>query len=199
MNRELYDRQDMLPLHIPQSAMVIGAGGVGAWAAIFLAMSGVPELRLFDSDHVELSNLARLPFPEAIIGQSKTEVLREYLEYIRLEVHVETYPNAEEYTLNAAKSVVLFDCTDRQQVQLMLQAWCKREDVQYVRSGYDGTHITVTDNVPSWTTEADTGGYARQASWVVPAAVAAALAVSHALYQPQEISCDLNELGRTIK
>lgn len=195
-NEELYDRQRGLGLAVPKSACVVGAGGVGVWVALLLAMSGVEELRLFDSDHVELSNLARLPYSKLAVGELKTDILRLHIADLRPDAHVETYPNAEEYILNATKSDILFDCTDRQKVQLMLQTWCKDAGVHYIRAGYDGTHMTVTDNVPEWTTEDDLGGYAHQPSWVVPTAIIAGLAVSKALYAPsQEINCDLAELG----
>lgn len=39
--------------------VVVGCGGVGSWAAVMLARSGVGKLRLVDFDYVTLSSLNR--------------------------------------------------------------------------------------------------------------------------------------------
>ena len=41
------------------SVVIIGCGGVGSWAAVMLARSGVARLRLIDFDYVTLSSLNR--------------------------------------------------------------------------------------------------------------------------------------------
>ena len=41
------------------SVVIIGCGGVGSWAAVMLARSGVAKLRLVDFDYVTLSSLNR--------------------------------------------------------------------------------------------------------------------------------------------
>jgi tRNA A37 threonylcarbamoyladenosine dehydratase len=39
-----YDRQREIGLSIPQSVTIVGVGGIGSWAAIDTAMSGVENL-----------------------------------------------------------------------------------------------------------------------------------------------------------
>ena len=57
----IYERQNLIKdLKIPETASVVGLGGTGFWTALLLAMSGVEELVLIDSDIVEVSNLNRL-------------------------------------------------------------------------------------------------------------------------------------------
>jgi molybdopterin/thiamine biosynthesis adenylyltransferase len=55
--------------------VVLGAGGIGSWVALGLAMSGVGELVVVDPDVVEARNLTRQPYPQRMVGQRKIEAL----------------------------------------------------------------------------------------------------------------------------
>ena len=60
-------------------ALVIGLGGLGSPAAMYLASSGVGELVLSDYDYVELSNLQRqIIHTSADVGRDKVESARRY-------------------------------------------------------------------------------------------------------------------------
>ena len=72
LQEALYERQNLIrDLKIPEVSTVVGLGGTGFWTAVFLAMSGVEELILIDSDIVEVSNLNRLPLKEGFVGKKK--------------------------------------------------------------------------------------------------------------------------------
>ncbi len=54
------------------TVVLVGAGGLGSPAALYLAAMGVGRIRLIDDDHVELSNLQRqVIHTEASVGEPK--------------------------------------------------------------------------------------------------------------------------------
>jgi len=61
-----------------RSVMVVGIGGVGAFAAEMLARAGVGHLTLVDGDVVSVTNLNRqLPALHSTLGMQKVEVMRQ--------------------------------------------------------------------------------------------------------------------------
>lgn len=197
----LYTRQQALELHVPTSVTIVGCGGIGSWAAIDLAMSGVPYLYLFDPDVLEESNRNRLPFCQSSIGRPKVEVVAEYIRAIRPEcVVVAIQERLQDLLLTVQLSVsqYILDCTDSPKTQFTIYNACKRvAGVKYVRAGYDGTRVMVTANVSGWIkTDVEEEAYQVNPSWVVPSQIVAALAVGKILkYHDQEVSLDICEIG----
>ena len=59
------------------SALIIGAGGLGCPAALYLASSGLGSITLVDDDLVEISNLQRqIAHGNVDIGSSKVDSLK---------------------------------------------------------------------------------------------------------------------------
>lgn len=89
--------------------LIVGVGGVGAPAALYLAAAGVGTLGLIDEDAVGLSNLQRqIAFSTAEIGRPKVEAAAERLTDLNPHVTVETF--AERLTeANAAERIGAFD------------------------------------------------------------------------------------------
>jgi len=72
---------------------IVGMGGVGAPAALYLAAAGVGALRLIDDDRVALSNLQRqIIFSEADVGGCKVEAGAARLNALNAHVEIETAP-----------------------------------------------------------------------------------------------------------
>ncbi len=60
--------------------LIVGVGGIGSPAALYLAMAGVGTLGLVDSDTVDISNLNRqILYCENVVGQNKVAIAAEQL------------------------------------------------------------------------------------------------------------------------
>lgn len=107
---------------------LIGLGGVGAPAALYLAAAGVGTLRLIDHDTVALSNLQRqIGFATSDIGRAKVEAGAAAL--TALNPHVRIEPVAERLTPdNAGRRIadcdVVIDGTDDFVARFAVNAAC---------------------------------------------------------------------------
>ena len=73
--------------------LVVGLGGVGAYAAEMLCRAGVGRLTLVDADTVQPTNLNRqLPALHSTLGQPKVEVLAARFRDINPEVELDVHP-----------------------------------------------------------------------------------------------------------
>lgn len=75
------------------SALVVGAGGLGSPALLYLAAAGVGRIGIIDGDRVDPSNLNRqVIHPESAVGRPKAESAAEALKALRsgiaAEIHV---------------------------------------------------------------------------------------------------------------
>lgn len=113
------------------SVLLVGAGGVGAPAALYLAAAGVGRLGLIDEDAVALSNLQRqVLFATDDVGRPKVEVAAARLG--ALNPHVAIEPLIERITPENARSVVsrydlVLDGTDDFATRLAVNAACVAE------------------------------------------------------------------------
>lgn len=72
------------------SVVIVGCGGVGSWAAVMLARSGVAKLRIVDFDYVTLSSLNRHATAAlADVGTPKVLCVARALRAIAPFVHVD--------------------------------------------------------------------------------------------------------------
>jgi molybdopterin/thiamine biosynthesis adenylyltransferase len=88
---------------------IIGAGGIGSPALLYLAAAGVGALRVIDDDRVTLDNLQRqVLFGTGDVGQAKTEVAGASVARLNPDVRFE----ARAERLGAANVAALLDGAD---------------------------------------------------------------------------------------
>ena len=97
-------------------ALVIGAGGLGSPAALYLASAGIGKITLVDDDNVDLTNLQRqILHTRSRVGMSKAESGRQALAAINPDIDIvplqQRLAGAALDALVATADVVL-DCTD---------------------------------------------------------------------------------------
>ena len=72
--------------------LIIGAGGLGAPAAMYLGAAGVGTIGIVDADEVDLSNLQRqIIHGTADIGKAKVKSAKETINAMNPDVTVKTY------------------------------------------------------------------------------------------------------------
>ncbi len=75
--------------------LIVGAGGLGAPAALYLAAAGVGTLGLLDPDHVSLSNLQRqVLFATEDVGRGKALMAGLRLSALNPQIEIEPIPKA---------------------------------------------------------------------------------------------------------
>jgi len=110
------------------SVLIVGAGGLGSPAALYLAAAGVGRLGIIDHDAVDLSNLQRqLLHDTASVGRQKTDSARDRIRAINHHVHVEAID--EELTSRNALDViegfdVVIDGTDNFRTRYLTNDAC---------------------------------------------------------------------------
>lgn len=83
------------------TALIIGVGGLGGPAALFLAAAGIKRLRLVDPDTVSLDNLQRqILFRTDDVGRAKTDAASDALSALDPAIEIETIAaSASSHTL----------------------------------------------------------------------------------------------------
>jgi molybdopterin/thiamine biosynthesis adenylyltransferase/rhodanese-related sulfurtransferase len=109
---------------------LIGAGGLGSPAALYLTAAGVGTLTLIDDDVVEKSNLQRqVLHTDARVGMAKTESARVTLAALNPRVRIET--RAERLQATNVETLirehdVVIDGADNFPTRYLLDAACRR-------------------------------------------------------------------------
>ena len=123
-------------------AFIAGAGGLGSPVALYLAAAGVGELRICDSDVVELSNLNRqILHPEERIGASKALSAGETLRAQNSAIRVQTFPERlDENSIEriAGSPDIVLDCLDNYETRYLLNRYCIAHEIPLVHAAVWG-------------------------------------------------------------
>ncbi|ARQ45172.1 HesA/MoeB/ThiF family protein [Oxalobacter formigenes] len=143
-----YEGQDKIA---NSHVLVIGAGGLGSPASMYLASGGFGKLTLVDNDQVELTNLQRqILHSTDRIGKNKAESGKQTLTGINPTIDIVTITDRMDETslpeLVRTADVVL-DCTDNFKTRLIVNRACMAAGVPLVSGAvvqFDG-QISVYD------------------------------------------------------
>jgi adenylyltransferase/sulfurtransferase len=127
------------------SVLVVGLGGLGVPAAVYLASAGVGRVGIADSDLVEMSNLQRqFIFSREDLGRRKVEAAEEKLRLVNPEIRVIPHSVRLDYS-NAMEVIreydVVIDATDNLPSRYLINDACvfqAKPDVFASVLGFDG-------------------------------------------------------------
>lgn len=138
-------------LLLQSNALIVGLGGLGSPAALYLATAGVGRLTLADDDRVDLTNLQRqIVHAMDRIGSAKVESAALGLKALNPDVAVNTVQErllGERLDALVAQADVVLDCSDNFATRQALNAACVRHAKPLVSGaavGFDG-QIAVYD------------------------------------------------------
>jgi len=134
-----YSRQIMLPQVdidgqerlLAARALIIGAGGLGSPAAMYLAAAGVGHIAIADPDSVELSNLQRqLLHHDRDIGRNKVDSAEDTLKLINPDIQILPIAAAlQDSALDkeVRQADVVLDCSDNFATRFAVNRACVKQ------------------------------------------------------------------------
>lgn len=115
---------------LDSKAIIIGAGGLGSPAALYLAASGIGEIFLCDDDLVDLSNLQRqIAHRTAALGKSKVDSASTTLRELNPEVvchAVKTRLDQADLDQLIPNADVVLDCSDNFPTRYAINRACHK-------------------------------------------------------------------------
>ena len=141
---QLYSRQIKLPQVgvdgqerlLASTVLIIGMGGLGSPAALYLASAGVGHLVISDYDRVELSNLQRqIIHRHADIGELKAHSARNNLHSVNPNLEITAIDwelDEDELLTRIAQADVVLDCSDNFPTRYAVNRACMAKGVPLV-------------------------------------------------------------------
>jgi len=119
------------------NVLVVGLGGVGSFAAEFLARAGIGKMTIVDGDTVDITNINRqLPALHSTVGQPKVKIVGDRLLDINPELQltrIEEFLSPERaFELISTEFDYVLDCIDSVTPKLNLIIACKRKKVKII-------------------------------------------------------------------
>jgi sulfur carrier protein ThiS adenylyltransferase len=130
--------------------LIVGVGGLGNPASLYLTAAGVGSLYLADGDKIELSNLPRqIQFSEQEINQNKADVAAEKLAMQFPDSHIEPIDEMLDQELcdyYFPQVDLVLDCSDNINTRYLINQTCVNHKVPLVigaATGFDGQQLVV--------------------------------------------------------
>ena len=119
------------------NVLVVGLGGVGSFAAEFLARAGVGKMTIVDGDVVDITNINRqLPALHSTVGEPKVKIVGDRLMDINPELQltrIEEFLSPERaFELISPEFDYVLDCIDSVTPKINLIVACKRKKVKVI-------------------------------------------------------------------
>jgi molybdopterin/thiamine biosynthesis adenylyltransferase len=114
------------------NALVVGAGGIGTYVCLNLALMGVGNVDLYDGDVVENHNLNRQVFYYDKVGFKKADVLAERLNKLtsaNITAHTSYLKDVSQLK---KKYDLIFSCLDNWQYRFMLSDYAVRKRIPFI-------------------------------------------------------------------
>jgi len=116
--------------------LIIGMGGLGSPAAMYLAAAGVGNLVLSDFDSLEISNLQRqLAYQSDDVGAAKVELMKQRLQSLNPTIQVRTINrkmDQAQLLLELMMVDLVLDCTDNMISRQMINGACVKARVPLI-------------------------------------------------------------------
>ncbi|WOH37278.1 HesA/MoeB/ThiF family protein [Thalassotalea fonticola] len=108
--------------------LIVGAGGLGNPAALYLAGAGVGKIIISDGDNIDVTNLQRqIIYQQDNVGHNKAEVTCEHLTGLNQEIDIEAIDemiDAESLDYYLPEVDLVLDCTDNLSTRYLINAKC---------------------------------------------------------------------------
>jgi molybdopterin/thiamine biosynthesis adenylyltransferase len=125
-------QQALLDAHV----LVIGLGGLGSPATMYLAAAGIGRMTLCDHDRVDLSNLHRqILYNREHLGKKKTVAAAQQLKAVRPDLEITAVDhrmNEQELSGHVQQADLVLDCSDNFETRYLVNEACVRQQVPLV-------------------------------------------------------------------
>ncbi len=139
-----------------KNILVVGLGGVGSYAAEFVARVGVGRMTIVDGDIVDITNVNRqLPALQTTVGEPKVHLMAERIKAINPAVELTVLkeflmPERMDELISEGKFDFVLDCIDSVTPKLNLIMACLNHKVEVISSmgaggKLDPSKIQITD------------------------------------------------------
>lgn len=133
------------------SVLIVGLGGLGSPAALYLAAAGIGKLILVDHDQLDLTNLQRqILYRTSQVNEDKSQAAKANLSSLNPHVEIQALSkklDAQSLDPLVATADVVLDCTDNLDIRYAINAACVKHKTPLAEAaaiGMEG-HFTFFD------------------------------------------------------